>query len=145
VHFHEIIDFPAGIALGGWYDLVITSRGDISFSGHLHDSGIDSYNNTISIVLMTPDGLAYSVTHSGKTAGQTFITPGSSDDNWADNTQSALIAANWDNQFALAAAKMGKQADSLILGAFQRFLVDTANQLAAELGKAAVQAVVTLL
>jgi len=142
-HFHDNIVFPTGIALGGWYDLVITSHGDISYSGALHDSGLDSYNGSISVVLMTPDGIAYSVTHNGKTHGT--LEAGSRDDNWADNTQSPLIAANWDNQFALATARMAGNAGSVIFGGIEKLLVDTANQMAAELGKAAVTAVVALI
>src|SRR5262249_54278531 len=93
LHIHDNIVFPSGVALGGWFDLALTRHGDISFSGHFHDSGADSYDTTLVVVLMTPDGLAYSVTHQGRTHG-TF-EPGSRNDDWVTNTQSNLVAANW--------------------------------------------------
>jgi hypothetical protein len=143
LHIHDNVTFGAGVAVGGWFDLALTSHGDISFSGHFHDSGADSYDMTLVVVLMTPDGLAYSVTHQGRTHG-TF-DPGSRDDDWAVNAQSVLIAANWDNQFALAGWRWNAYAGSLIGEALTNFIVDTAKQLAQELGKAAAAKVVELL
>jgi hypothetical protein len=92
---------------------------------------------------MTPDGLAYSVTHQGYTGG-TFDSH-SRDDDWAVNTQSTLIAANWDNQFALAGSRWSADAGSALGDALTGFIADIAKQLAAELGKAAVAAVIALL
>jgi hypothetical protein len=143
LHIHDNIVFPSGIALGGWFDLALTRHGDISFSGHFHDSGADSYDTTLVVVLMTPDGLAYSVTHQGRTHG-TF-EPGSRNDDWAVNTQSNLVAANWDNQFALAGWRWSAHSTSLIGQALTNFVTDVANQLAQALGKAGVAAAIALL
>jgi hypothetical protein len=123
--------------------LTLTRHGDISFSGHFHDSGADSYDTTLVVVLITPDGLAYSVSHQGTTHG-TF-DPGSRDDDWAANTQSNPISANWDNQFALAGWRWSAHAGSLIGRDLTNFIADLANQLAQALGKAAVGAVIALL
>jgi len=142
LHINDNVTFPSGVAVGGWFDLTLTSHGDISFSGHFHDSGADSYDMTLVVVLMTPDGRSYSITHQGRTHG-TF-EPGSRDDDWTKNEQSSLIAAHWD-QFAQAGVKYDKAAQSLIGKGLTDFIADTAKQLAIELGRELVSAVIALI
>jgi len=146
-HYSSDITFPAGTALGGWWNLAVNSTGDIYFSGHLHDSGVDPYNFTGSVVLMTPDGSAYSITpHSGHTAGQTPFTPGDVNHEWSDITKSNFVSTNWESQqFAMAVARFSGRADSGTWGSIEKILVDTANELAAQLGKEAVNAVIALI
>ena len=143
LHIHDNITFRSGVAVGGWFDLALTRHGDISFSGHFHDSGADSYDTALVVVLMSPDGLAYSVTHQGRTHG-TF-SPGSRDDDWAVNTQSNLVASDWETQFSRAGWRWSAHAGSLAEGVVADFIADLAKQLASALGKAAVGAVVALI
>jgi len=142
MHIHDNVTFRAGVAVGGWFDLRLTSHGDISFSGHFHDSGADSYDMTLTVVLMSSDGLAYSVIHQGRTHG-TFES-GSRDDDWARNERSNLVATNWE-RFATAGWRWNAHAGSLVGRALTDFVSDTAKQLAQNLGKAAVTSIVALL
>lgn len=142
LHIHKDVTFRSGVAIGGWYDVALTPQGDISFSGHLHNSGADNYNTTVAVVLMTPDGLAYSVTHQGNTYG-TFHT-GSRNDDWVINEKNDIIAKNWDTQFSKATWKSTARASSKTLESIQSIVDDLANQLAQAAGKAAVEAVISL-
>src|SRR5690242_19064446 len=143
VHIHDNITFSSGVALGGWFDLALTRQGDISFSGHFHDSGADSYDTTLVVVLMTPEGLAYSVTHQGRTHG-TFES-GSRDDDWAVNEHSDMVAKNWDAQFAQARWRWSAHAGSLIGGGLGDFIKGLVKELADEAGKAGVAAAIALI
>ena len=143
LHIHDDITFRSGVAVGGSFDLSLTRQGDISFSGHLHDSGLDSYDMTLVVVLMTPDGLAYSVTHQGRTHGP--FDPGSRDDDWVINQHNELIAAQWDGEFSRANWRWSSHAGSLIEQDLTNFIADIAKELASSLGKAAVAAVVALI
>jgi hypothetical protein len=143
LHIRDNISFRSGVAVGGNFDLALTRQGDISFSGHFHDSGFDSYDMTLVVVFMTPDGLAYSITHQGRTHGT--VEPGSRDDDWAINRHNDLVAANWDSQFSKAAWRWSAHAGSLIEQELNNFITDLAKQLASELGKAAVAAVIALI
>ena len=143
LHIHKDVTFRSGVAIGGWYDVALTPQGDISFSGHFHNSGADNYNTTVAVVLMTPDGLAYSVTHQGNTYG-TFHS-GSRNDDWVINEKNDMIAKNWDTQFSKATWKSTARASSKTLESIQSIVDDLANQLAQAAGKAAVAAVISLL
>ena len=129
LHIHEDVTFRTGVAVGGWFDLALTSHGDISFSGHFHDSGADSYDMTMVVVLMTPDGLAYSITDQGRTHG-TF-EPGSRDHDWVKNAQSDLVAAPWE-QFPRATVRGSAEASSLIGKALTDYIANIAKQLATD-------------
>ena len=140
IQIHEDhINFRSGVAAGGRFNLTITRQGNISFSGHFHDSGADSYRTSLVVVLMTPDGTAYSITHKGRTHGT--VDPGSRDDDWVVNEHSDLIAQNWDGQFSQAASRWTARVNS----ALEQAVGDLAQQLAVELGKAAVKGLVALI
>ena len=48
------IAFSDGTALGGSCQLTVNSNGDWTFSGHMHDSGFDTYDYAVVAVLLTP-------------------------------------------------------------------------------------------
>jgi len=91
------ITFSDGTALGGNCNVVMNSKGDWTFSGHMHDSGFDSYDYTLAIVMMTPSGIGYTVTHSGHTEGTSASILGSPkrDDNWTTSGNNPSIRDNW--------------------------------------------------
>jgi hypothetical protein len=45
-----------GYAVGGPMKVVVNQNGDYSFSGSWHDSGADSYDLDLAMVLVTPSG-----------------------------------------------------------------------------------------
>ena len=61
--------------------------------GHLHNSGIPSYNDSFAIGIKSTSGVLYVFTHTGHMAG--FLTGGSRDDNWDVTGQSTRLAAAW--------------------------------------------------
>jgi len=139
LHIRDNITFRSGVALGGWFDLVLNAQGDISFSGHFHASGADSYNTSLVVILMTPDGYAYSIKHEGRTHG-TFER-GSRNDDWVINKKSSLVSRHWNDQFSQARWRWSVHAGSVI----QSELLNIANQLAQEIGKAGVTALISLI
>jgi hypothetical protein len=90
-------------------------------------------------VLITPDGLAYSVIHQGHTSG-TF-NPGSCDDDWAINERNDIVARNWDNQFSKANSRWRANVDSAIANT----ALEIAKPLAEQLGTAIVTGVIALI
>jgi hypothetical protein len=68
------------LTIGGFARLVMSRRGDFTFSGHMHNSGALGIDYLLTMVALTPSGIAYTVQHKGHTAG-TFTT-GSRDDDW---------------------------------------------------------------
>lgn len=139
LHIHDNITFRSGVALGGWFDLVLNRRGDITFTGHFHDSGADSYDTGLVILLMTPDGVPYSAIHQGHTAG-TFES-GSRNDDWVKIEHNDVVAQNWDNQFSQASWRWTATANSAI----EAVVGDLVKQLAQSLETAAVSAVIALI
>ncbi len=83
----------SGLSIGGSAKLVMARSGNFTFSGHMHDSGALGIDYLLTVVAMTPSGLAYTVQHSGHTAG-TF-TPGSSNDDWTRPGFKEEIRDNW--------------------------------------------------
>src|SRR5260370_3488642 len=74
----------SGLPLGGSAHVVLTRTGAFTFTGHAHDSGFDNVDYTLSAVLMTPSGLAFTFQHQGgvegTSAGLPFGTPRRDDD-----------------------------------------------------------------
>lgn len=89
------ITFNNGVPVGGFAQLTLHSNGGYSFTGHFHDSGAVGYNVELAWVVVDATGVAYTFRHSGHMGG-TF-TPGSRDDNWANNGSNPAIANGWAN------------------------------------------------
>jgi hypothetical protein len=77
----------------------MNSKGDWTFSGQMHDSGLDSYDYTLAVVIMTPSGIGYTLTHGGHTEGTSanlnpFGHP-NRDDNWTTSGNNPSVRDNW--------------------------------------------------
>jgi hypothetical protein len=92
----ESVTFSDGTALGGPITVVMNNKGDWTFSGHMHDSGFDSYDFTIAVAVMTPSGIAYTLSHTGHTQGTSANPFGPNRDNdWTSSGNNASIRDNW--------------------------------------------------
>jgi hypothetical protein len=93
-------NLPSGHPLGADYvKLVLNRNGDITFTGHVHDSGFFNITYGVVAVVMTPQGTAYTILRSGHVegteAGLPFGTPNRNDD-FTVTGNNPQIAANWD-------------------------------------------------
>ncbi|MEX3959985.1 LGFP repeat-containing protein [Trinickia sp. EG282A] len=145
LHFHDVL--TSGLPLGGWVDILLNSQGNITFSGHLHDSGFDNIDYTLSAVIVCASGLAIGFQRTGHTegtvAGLPFGTP-NRDDDWVKPDSNQQLIANWD-QFSGASLTWRLDAtDTLAQGALQ-MLGDLANQGLKALGSAATAALIALI
>lgn len=90
------INFADGTALGGTCTIAMNNNGDWTFSGHLHDSGFDSYDFSVVAVVLTPSGIAYTMQHQGHTQGTSANPFGPNrDDNWTNSDNNPSIRNNW--------------------------------------------------
>jgi hypothetical protein len=91
------ITFADGTALGGHCTVVVNNRGNWTFSGHMHDSGFDSYDYSLGVVIMTPSGIGYTLRHGGHTQGTSANPLGSPNrnDDWTDSGNNPSIRDNW--------------------------------------------------
>jgi len=85
----------SGLTIGGSARLVMSRGGDFTFSSHMHNSGGLGIDYLLTLVALTPSGIAYTVQHSGHTAGT--LTPGSPDDDVPTTPGfNDRIRDNWD-------------------------------------------------
>ncbi len=87
------ITFDGGVPVGGWSQLTLYQNGSYVFSGHFHDSGAPSYNDSLVWGVRTSSGVLFTFSHSGHMAG-TFQS-GSRDDDWNVQGTSAALAGAW--------------------------------------------------
>ena len=87
------ITFDNGVPVGGSAELTAYVDGSYHFTGHFHDSGLPSYNDSLVIGLVSPSGVLYTFVHTGHMAG-TFES-GSRDDNWDVSGTNPALAAGW--------------------------------------------------
>jgi uncharacterized protein with LGFP repeats len=147
LHFHDVV--TSGLPLGGWVDIVLDGQGNITFSGHLHDSGFDNIDYTLSAVVVSPSGISIGFQHQGHTegtvAGLPFGTP-NRDDNFVtpDGTRSQQVVANWD-QLTQAHLFWRLDATDTLVGGLAGILGDLLTQALKALGSAAVGALVAII
>jgi hypothetical protein len=147
VHFHDVV--TSGLPLGGWVDIILNAQGDITFSGHLHDSGFDNIDYTLSAVIVSPSGASIGFQHAGHTegtvAGLPFGTP-NRDDNFVTpgGLNNQQVAAKWDQLREASLWWRLDATDTLAEGAAQ-LLGDLAKQALEALGVAASTALVALI
>jgi len=55
--------------LGGYATFIVNSDGIFTFSGHAHDSGVENLHYTMTAVLVTPQGKAFTMQHKGLLEG----------------------------------------------------------------------------
>jgi hypothetical protein len=89
-------NFGSGITdvpVQGSAHLDLFADGTYHFTGHLHDSGILSYRDSLAIGIKGSSGVLYVFVHQGHMAGP--LEPGSSSDNWDYTGNSPQLAALW--------------------------------------------------
>ncbi|MET7458220.1 hypothetical protein ABZT03_41605 [Streptomyces sp. NPDC005574] len=74
------VTFSGGIPVGGWYSLSVFGSGSYTYSGHMHNSGVQGYNFAGVCVVRFANGTAFVFVTSGRVHG-TFES-GSRDHNW---------------------------------------------------------------
>jgi hypothetical protein len=88
------VTFSGSTPVGGWVHLTVFADGSYDFSGHLHDSGFPSYDDSLVLGIISPSGVLYTFAHTGHVSG-TDEPGGSRDDNWNVLGNNGQIAANW--------------------------------------------------
>ncbi|HFJ9279605.1 hypothetical protein AT278_29740 [Bacillus cereus] len=89
------ITFKGGVPVGGYASLTLNRNGAYHFSGHLHDSGLPSYNVSMVWVVTDSKGTAYTFSKQGHVTGHSPFSSGSHDFNWNDSGVNHAIAAGW--------------------------------------------------
>jgi hypothetical protein len=87
------ITFDNGVPVGGSAELAVYADGSYHFTGHFHDSGLPSYNDSLVFGLVSPSGVLYTFAHTGHMAGT--LESGSRDDNWDVSGTDPRLAAGW--------------------------------------------------
>jgi hypothetical protein len=145
LHFHDTL--TSGLPLGGWVDIVMNGLGDFTFSGHLHDSGFDNIDYTLSVVVISPSGTGIAFQRSGHTegtsAGLPFGTP-NRDDDFAKPDFNQRISDHWD-QFTQASLFWRLDATDTLAEGAGTSLEDLATQALKALGSAATAALIALI
>lgn len=93
---HETITTPPGTALGGWAELELRPDGGFTFSGHMHDSGVDPYDFRVMGLVQSPT-VAFVFQHSGHVDGTGSDPLGSPKryDDWNETGNNPLVQVNW--------------------------------------------------
>jgi hypothetical protein len=154
-HYAMLIDVPlpasvtldsgsitSGLSIGGFARLAMTSGGDFTFSGHMHDSGALGINFDLGVVAMTPSGIAYTMKRDGHTAG-TF-TSGSRDDDWTTQGFDERIRDNWA-EASQATLSCRLYASDSLTPQIGKALEDALQDALKAAGKTAVEAVIALI
>jgi hypothetical protein len=87
------ITFSNGVPVGGWFNLTMNSSGQVTISGHYHDSGATTYDEDLVVSWRTNTGVAFEASHSFTTYG-TFDS-GSRDSFWNQSSVDPSVTANW--------------------------------------------------
>ena len=134
------------LPLGGSAHVVMTKAGSFTFNCHAHDSGFNNIHYTLSAVLMTPAGLAFTFQHQGAVegtlAGLPFGTP-DRDQDFVTSGSNPTIAAEWDRLRGARLVGHLHGTDQLVAGV-KGAIDDLLKQVLAGFGKASAAAVVAL-
>jgi len=87
------LTFSGGTPVGGWANLTLFQNGNVSYSGHLHDSGFPNYSTQVVCGAVSADGIAFAAVHSGSLTG--FSGGGQGNDDWNQTTTNAEITSDW--------------------------------------------------
>ena len=78
--------------------MVFKKNGDFTFTCFAHDSGFDNIDYVLSVVILTPDGIAFTFQHTGGVegtiAGLPFSTP-RRDDSFTGSGNNSSITNEW--------------------------------------------------
>ena len=115
-HFSQQVLTPSGTALGGTVDLTVQSNGAFQFTGHMHDSGLDSYSFTVRAVLAGAN-VGVAAQRTGSVGGT--IGSGSRDFDWDESGNQPLLTANWTDVRACALVLSKSYEDTGALGVIE--------------------------
>lgn len=95
---HFVVDAPniifgTGLPVGGHARMVLYSDGFTTFEGHLHDSGLPSFDYMAVFTVKGTDQLAYTLTHSGRLHGSD--EPGDRGDDWNEKGYDEKVLKAW--------------------------------------------------
>ncbi len=150
------VRFPGSTPLGGSIEFVADNTGAFTFSGHMHDSGLDPISFTIVVAIVTASGMAYGFGFSGKCGGT--IAGGSRDCDWLGTPTSIFkdqnsnvvpnpnpaIAANWE-QIAQGKLTWRITAQDLTAQGISDFVTSAVEDLAKQAVAAGTAALIALL
>jgi hypothetical protein len=143
-HVYDSGPITSNLPLGGWAHLVVQPNGGWTFSTHAHDSGLDNIDYALGAVLVNRFGIPFTFAHQGHvegtSAGLPFGTPHRDNDQTTSGTDPRL-AGEYDN-VADADLVCSLTGTDKLVGGIDAWLQDLAQQALAQLGKAAVTAVV---
>jgi hypothetical protein len=89
----DSISFKDSTPAGGDAHVLLRRDGTYKFWGHFHDSGAADINYNVALIVMDPQGNAFTFAHAGTVHGH--LTPGSSDDDWQIEGRDDRIAQGW--------------------------------------------------
>lgn len=142
----QYITFSEGTALGGWCKIVINRHGDITFTGSMHNSGLSTLEFAAVAAMITPSGIAYTASYSGRTEG-TLTTPFGTprrDDDWIRSTVNFQIKENWI-EIARATTIFTIASQDKLLGGIEDVVQDALKDLAKEGIKLGVKSLIALI
>ncbi len=144
VHLSAQISTPDWLPVGGSVDVVVNRLGQFTFSGHMHNSGFPNVHFALAVVLMTPSGVGYGFGRDHGLDGTVTILGRNRDDDWVDTGTNTQLSDNWD-QVTQARLHWRLVAFDTLSRGVQGMIEDLVKQLAQELGKAGIAAVIALL
>jgi hypothetical protein len=154
--WHANVTFSDSTPLGGWVDLKIDNTGAFTFSGHMHDSGVDPISFAIAVAIVGPSGNVYGFGTSGKCGGavssisRDYAWLGTPTSSFKDQNGNAIpnpnpfIATNWSDvvngnlQWSITAQDLTAQA-------IVDFITQTIGKLLQQAAAASAKALIALL
>lgn len=150
-HHDEVQSFDTGpitsdLPLGCSAHITITKSGNYTLFRHAHDSGFDNIRYTLTAVLMSPSGFGVAFTHQGHVEGTSAGIPLGTPQRNDDATESGFNQAIKDEFDSMINARfIGRLTGTdVLLAGFNDFVQQTAEDAAKAVGKAAVEALVSI-
>ena len=147
VQTFDVGPITSGLPLGGSASVVVSNTGTFTFATHADDSGADNIDYTLSAVLMTPSGIAFTFAHQGHVEGTTGAVPIVStpkrDDFQTSSGTNPALKDDFGNLFNSVLAARLTGTDTLI-GGITKFINDVIDDAAKQLGQAAAKAVIAI-
>lgn len=136
----------SSLALGGSVHVVMDRNGSFTFSCSAHDSGFDNIDYTVAAVVLDPNGIAFTFSHSGHVEGTSAGLPLGSpnrDDSFTTGGVNQQITSEW-SQIPGARMSASINGTDKLKGGIEGMIGDLLSQLLQQAEKAAVTAVVGL-
>jgi hypothetical protein len=132
------------LTIGGFARLVLSRNGDWTFSGRMHNSGALGIDFLLTMVVLSPDGLAVARQHGGTVAGHSFLSPGSESDTWTDTGNVPELRERWP-QIVQSRGSWTLNADDEITHELEKALGEALKEALKQAGQAAVKALIELI